>query len=62
VTLLVSALSQNGIDSAAALQKHWAERDNKFLFKALKPWIKKNCIDEAKQIWIATVKSQVGKL
>ena len=59
VTLLVSALSQNGIDSAAALQKHWAERDNKFLFKALKPWIKKDCLDEAKQIWITTVKSQV---
>ncbi|KAL7458181.1 hypothetical protein ACHAWC_009726 [Mediolabrus comicus] len=59
VTLLVSALSQNGIDSAAALQKHWAENDNKFLFKALKPWVKKDCIDEAKQIWITAVKSQV---
>ena len=60
VTLLVSALSQSSIDSAAALQKHWAEKDNKFLFKELKPWIKKDCVDEAKRTWIAAVNARVG--
>ena len=60
VTLLVSALSQSGIDSAAALQKHWAEKDNKFLFKELKPWIKKDCVDGAKRTWISAVNARVG--
>jgi ATP-dependent RNA helicase DHX37/DHR1 len=62
VTLLLSALSQSGVDSAVALQNHWAERDNKFLFKELKPWIKKGCAEEAKQIWIAAVKARVEAL
>ncbi len=59
VTLLVSALSQSGIDSMAALQKHWTEKNNKFLFKELKPWIKKDCVEEAKKIWIAAVNARV---
>ena len=59
VTLLVSALSQSGIDSATALQKRWAENDKKFLFKELKPWIKKDFMEEAKQLWIAAVNAQV---
>jgi len=59
VTLLVSALSQSGIDSSAALQMHWAEKDNKFLFKELKPWIKKDCLEGAKKIWIVAVNTHV---
>jgi len=59
VALLVSALSQSGIDSAAALQKHWVEKDNKFLFKELKPWIKKDCVEASKQSWIVAVNTLV---
>ncbi|KAL7443952.1 hypothetical protein ACHAXM_010962 [Skeletonema potamos] len=59
VALLVSALSRSGIDSAASLQKHWAEKDNKFLFKELKPWIKKDCVEVAKQNWIVAVNTRV---
>ena len=59
VLMIVSALSDAGVDSAAALQKHWAEKDNKFLFKALKPWVKSNLVEEAKQLWIAAVTSNV---
>merc|ERR1712012_62630 len=33
VALLVSDLSSNGIDSLAALRKHWAEVDKTFLSK-----------------------------
>jgi hypothetical protein len=35
VVLLVSALSSAGIDSAGALCKHWAEVDDKFLFRLI---------------------------
>lgn len=59
VTLLVSDLSGAGIDSAAALRKHWAERDNKFLFKCLKKWIKPEYQQDAKNIWIRAVKENV---
>jgi len=59
VMLLVSALSDAGVDSGAALQKHWTEKDNKFLFKALKPWVKKNRVEEAKRLWITAVNSNV---
>jgi len=60
VLLLVSALSDAGVDSAAALREHWAEKDDKFLFRALKPWVDKNRAGEAKQLWIAAVKSNVN--
>ena len=59
VLMIVSALSDAGVDSAAALQKHWAEKDNKFLFKALKPWVKQSHADEAKHLWIGAVTSNV---
>ena len=59
VLMIVSALSGAGVDSAAALQKHWAENDNKFLFKALKPWVKQNYAEEAKHLWISAVTSNV---
>ena len=59
VTLIVSALSHAGVDSAAALQKHWAEKDDKFLFKALKPLVSQGCVEDAKKIWIAAVRKNV---
>lgn len=59
VLLLVSELTDAGVDSAAALQKHWAEKDDKFLFKALKPWVDKNRVEEVKQLWIAAVTANV---
>lgn len=58
-TLLVSALSDAGVDSAAALRKHWAEKDNKFLFKALKPWVKRDSVDDVKTIWINAVTKHI---
>ena len=59
VMLIVSALSDAGVDSARALRKHWAEKDDKFLFKALKPWVTSDCSENAKQMWIAAVKSNI---
>jgi ATP-dependent RNA helicase DHX37/DHR1 len=60
VMLLVSALSDAGVDSASALQKHWAEKDDKFLAKALKLWVKRDCMDEAKRIWINNTLTRVN--
>ena len=59
VVAIVSTLSDAGVDSAAALQKHWAEKDDKFLFKAIKPWVIQDSAEDAKRIWIAAVKSNV---
>lgn len=59
VALLVSALSSTGVDSGAALRKHWAEVDDKFLFSHLKSWTKGEHKTEVKRMWIATVKSNV---
>jgi len=60
VLMIVSALSDAGVDSASALQKHWSEKDNKFLFKALKPWVKQNHLEDVKRLWIAVVNSNVN--
>lgn len=59
VSLFVSALSDAGVDSAAALRKHWAEKDDKFLFKMLKPWVKSGSAADVKRLWIAAVKKNV---
>jgi len=59
VTLLVSALSDAGVDSAAALRKHWATKNNKFLFKALKPWVSRDSMEEVKRLWIGVVNVNV---
>lgn len=59
VALLVSALSGAGVDSAAALRKHWAEVDSKFLFGVLKRWIKDERSAEFKKLWISCVKDSV---
>jgi ATP-dependent RNA helicase DHX37/DHR1 len=59
VSLLVSALANAGIDSASALRKHWAEKDDKFLFKHLKNWVKPDCQSEAKKLWIQVVKQNI---
>jgi ATP-dependent RNA helicase DHX37/DHR1 len=59
VSMLVSALSSAGVDSASALSKHWAEKDDKFLFKCLKSWIKRENHSEGKKIWIEMVKRNV---
>ena len=59
VGLLVSELSDAGIDSATALRKHWADSDNKFLFKCIKSWVKSQYHSEAKKLWIAAVKKNI---
>jgi len=58
-TLFLSALTDAGIDSAAALRKRWAEKDNKFLFKPLKLWVKRECANEVKTIWISAVTKNI---
>ncbi|CAJ1903459.1 unnamed protein product [Cylindrotheca closterium] len=59
VTMLVKALTEARVDSAFALKQHWAEKDDKFLFKALKHWVKKEHHSTAKSIWIKTVKTSI---
>jgi ATP-dependent RNA helicase DHX37/DHR1 len=59
VNLLVGALCNAGVDSARALRKHWAETNDKFLFKHLKQWIKVDHQEMAKKLWIETVQSNI---
>lgn len=59
VTILVSTLSGAGIDSAGALRKHWAEKDDKLLFKQLKGWIKSDDMSRAKRLWIEAIRQNV---
>lgn len=59
VVMFVSALEEAGVDSASALRKHWAEKDDKYLFKLLKQWIKREHLSEAKTIWINAVKKNI---
>jgi ATP-dependent RNA helicase DHX37/DHR1 len=59
VNMLVGRLSGEGIDSARALRKHWAENDDKFLFKELKKWIKHENQFDAKKIWIDAVRTNI---
>ena len=59
VSILVSTLSEAGVDSASALRKHWAEKDDKFVFKLLKNWIKREHHSKAKGIWIDAVKQNI---
>ena len=61
VALLVSNLANAGIDSAAALRKHWAEKDSKFLFKLMKSWAQKDRTGEVKKLWISAMKANVKK-
>uniref|UniRef100_A0A6U0U7B8 RNA helicase n=1 Tax=Eucampia antarctica TaxID=49252 RepID=A0A6U0U7B8_9STRA len=56
VTLLVSALRDNEVCNAGLLRKHWAEKDNKFLFKNMKAWAKRDEITELKKVWISAIK------
>jgi ATP-dependent RNA helicase DHX37/DHR1 len=60
VSTLVSSLAEAGVDSASALRKHWAEKDDKFLFKILKSWVKRESQTEAKKLWIQVVKQNVA--
>lgn len=59
VELLVSALSNAGIDNAAALRKQWAEVDDKFLFSIMKKWIKSDRAVEFRKLWIQAVKHNI---
>jgi ATP-dependent RNA helicase DHX37/DHR1 len=59
VTLLVSALSQAGIDNVAALQKHWAENDSKFLHSAMKRWVKSGLESKFLTIWKKCVTNSI---
>ena len=60
VMVFVSTLSDAGVDSASALRKHWAEKDDKFLFKVLKPWVIENDSEKVKRLWIAAVASNIN--
>lgn len=60
VALLVSALSNAGVDSAAALSKHWAEVDNKFLFKNVMSWTSPSNVPEVKHLWKDMVKKSAA--
>lgn len=57
--LLVSALSSADVDSLASLQRYWAEKDQRFLFRLLKPWVKQESIEEFKSLWMKVVKENV---
>ena len=59
VELLVSALSNAGIDNAAALRKQWAEVDDKFLFSIMKKWINPDRAVEFRKLWIQVVKQNI---
>jgi ATP-dependent RNA helicase DHX37/DHR1 len=59
VALLVAALAGAGVDSAAALRKHWAEVDDKFLFSILKRWAKDDQGKDLKGLWISCVKNNI---
>ena len=61
VNMLVSVLSDAGVDSARALRKHWAEKNSKFLFLQLKHWIKREDHKQAKKIWIEGVRQNIRK-
>ena len=61
VNMLISELSKAGVDSAAALRKHWSEKDDKFLFLQLKNWIKREHRSEVKKIWIKGVRQNIEK-
>ena len=56
VALLVSAMSNAGVDSASSLCKHWAVVDDKFLFGIMKKWVKPDCAVEFQRLWIGVVK------
>ena len=60
IALLVSSLSGKDISCAEALTKYWAEGNNKFLFKNLRSWVKKENASEVKEMWISMVKSKVS--
>jgi len=61
VNMLVTSLARAGIDSAAALRKHWSEEDDKFLFLQLKKWIKREYHSKAKRIWIEGVSQNIKR-
>jgi ATP-dependent RNA helicase DHX37/DHR1 len=60
VSMFVAALAEAGVDSASALRKHWAEKDEKYLCKLLKHWIKREHQSKAKAIWIGAVKQNIN--
>lgn len=60
ISLLLSSLITHEISSAEALIRHWAEENNKFLFKNLRSWAKKEKGSEVKKIWIDLVKKKVS--
>lgn len=60
VAVFVSTLASAGVDSAGALRKHWSEVNPKFLFSQLKAWIRPESLDDAKSLWISTVKKYVA--
>jgi len=60
VALLVSALSSEGIDTLTSLTEYWRNKNDKFLFKFLKSWIKVDCKNEVKELWTKAVKATIN--
>lgn len=60
ISLIISALSSKNVQSAEDLVDVWTQDDNKFLFKYLKNWVKKDNIPEAKKLWISMVRQRVA--
>mmetsp|Transcript_25755 Transcript_25755/g.53670 ORF Transcript_25755/g.53670 Transcript_25755/m.53670 type:complete len:552 (-) Transcript_25755:1612-3267(-) len=58
VAMLVSELASAGVDSAAALRKHWS-KDPKFLFAQIQRWVKPDSAAHVKSLWKDTVRKQV---
>jgi len=57
--LLVSALSSEDVDSLSSLRKFWAEKDQKFLFRLLKPWVNEDKVKDFKKLWMKVVKTNI---
>ena len=61
VNTLVSELSRAGVLSASSLREHWAEENDKFLFRQVKHWIKYEYRSQAKTIWIEGVRQNIKR-
>jgi ATP-dependent RNA helicase DHX37/DHR1 len=59
VGLLVGSLRAAGVDSAGALRTHWAQNDDKFLFKSIISWVKPEYHAKAKKIWVDIVRQGI---
>jgi len=59
VALLMAELKRGGVDCRKSLRRYWAEKDDKFLVKCLKGWVRKEKEKEVKDMWKNAVKNSV---